>query len=244
MTEHIVLLALGPTWYQCPRRNLLPKSPECEVWGINTIYRNYAGLDKLFMMHDVRTEILLNDYNFINTVNSEGFPVYTAGNYDALKNNVVFPIEEVISEFQVGFFMNSLTYMIAYAIMQNPKRISFFGIDMRPDSQYEWHVNEKGCIEFWCGVAVSRKIKLEIPKESYVLRRAMTGSFYGFHPRKGPDGLVYMVPVCDRRKYGRYKLTPIDDEGNELADPVIVTPKSLVGEVDQNTCVYVGKVGN
>ena len=241
MTDHIVILALGPTWYQCPRRNLLPKPPECEVWGINTIYRNYAGLDKLFMMHDIRTEILLNDFDFVNTVNKEGFPVYTAGDYQCLANNVVYPIEEILEEFKVGFFMNSLTYMFALAIMQKPEMISLFGIDMRPDSQYEWHINEKGCVEFWCGAAVSRGIKLNIPKESYVLRRAMTGAFYGFMPRKTPDGLVYMVPTNDRRKYGRYKLIPIDDEGNELAEPTIVTPRSMVGTTGESSYVYIGK---
>ena len=232
--EHIVILAMGPTWYQCPRRDLLPPSPECEVWGINTMYLNYAGLDRLFMMHDIRTEIMLNDKAFVKNVNEEKFPIYTAGNYDCLKNNIPYPMEEVIDYYQVAYFLNSLSYAIALAIMQKPMHISFFGIDMRPDSEYEWHNNEKGCVEFWCGVAVASRILLHIPKESYVMRRAMTGAFYGFFPRKSPDGLVHMVPNNDRRKYGRYKLIPVDNDGNELEDPVIITPKTLIGNQEDN----------
>jgi len=236
--EHIILIAMGPTWYQCPKRDLMDDSPKVEVWGINTVFRSYFGLDKLFMMHDVRTEILLNDYDFINTVNKEGMPVYTAGDYPCLINNVPYPIEKVMSEFRVGYFLNSLSYMMAFAIMQEPATISLFGIDMRPDSSYEWHMNEKGCVEFWCGAAVSRGILLNIPKESYVMRQAITGTFYGFIPRKNPDGLVHMVPANDRRKYHRYKLIPVDDDGNELSEPVILTPKSLMGQ--QNNVTYEG----
>ena len=233
--EHLLLMAMGPTWYQCPQRDKLPPPPKLEVWGINTLYRSYNGFDRLFMMHDIRTEILLNDYDFVNSVNKEKFPVYTAGDYPCLKNNIPYPMEEILNEFQVGYFLNSISYMIALAVKMRPKSISLFGIDMRPDSHFEWHMNEKGCVEFWLGAAVSRGIKVDIPKESYVLRRAITGAFYGFMPRAVPDGLVQFVPANDRRRYNRYKLTPVDNEGNELSDPIIITPKAMEGHTDNAT---------
>ena len=222
--KHLFLLAMGPTWYQIPQPEHLP--PDSEVWTINTMFKNYSRVDRVFMMHDIRTEILLQDYNFINLVNDLNVPVYTAGNYEALKNNVIFPVEEIVNEFKVGFFLNSITYMIALGISEKPLSINLFGIDMRPDSGFEWHQEEKGAVEFWLGVATGRGIKITIPEQSYIMKRQTAGYFYGYRPRLDPNGLVHLVPGCDRRQYNRYQLTPIDDEGNALEDPIIVTPQT------------------
>jgi len=226
--DHIYIMAMGPSWSQIPRPDNLP--PKSEVWAINTNYRNYPKVHRLFMMHDIRTEILLHDKDFINEVNGLGIPVYTSGDYSFLHNNVPYPIVDIIEEFQVAFFLNSITYAIAFAICQKPKMLHLYGIDMRPDSGFEWHQNEKGCIEFWLGAAVANKIKLVIPKESYVCRRTMIGHFYGFEPRKETNGLIYMVPTNDRRTYDRYKLVPIDRDGNEMDDVLIISPTTKTPE--------------
>ena len=198
--DEIIILALGPTWYKCPE-----KAPEnTEIWGVNTMYRN-RDVDRIFIMHDLKHDLCLMDKDFIPTVNKLGVPIYTAGDYPVFDNNIVYPIEDVIKEFNVGFFLNVMCYMIAIAIMEKPKKISLYGTDMRSDAGVEYRVNEKGAIEFWLGVATGRGIDLSIPEESYLLKRMMAGSFYGYVPRKAPNGLYYFIPENKRRDLKNFK---------------------------------------
>jgi len=224
--DHILLLAMGPTAYQIPKPDMLP--PNSEVWSINTMYRTYPLISRLFIMHDVRTEVMLNDSCLFEELNKQDIKVYTSGDYPGLKNNVVYPIAEIVKEFGVAFFLNSVTYMLAMAVYEQPKYIHFFGIDMRPDSGFEWHQEEKGAVEFWVGVGIGRGIKFSIPRGSCILRREMAGYFYGYVPRHDPSGLVYLTPGCDRRKHDKYKLVPIDKDGNELEDSIIISGNDKV----------------
>ncbi len=216
--DHIIILALGPSWYKCPEK----AGPNEEIWGVNTMYRN-RPVDRVFIMHDLRHDICLMDKDFIPNVNELGVPVYTAGDYPVFTNNVVYPIEDILNEFGVGFFLNVMCYMLALAIKERPKKISLFGSDMRTDSGHEYRVNEKGAIEFWLGVAIGHKIKIMIPEESYLLKRMMAGNFYGYKPRKDPNGLLYMIPENERRTLRNFRLTPLDNKGNEMKDLAITT---------------------
>jgi len=208
--DNIAILAMGPTWYKCPRE--VP--PNSEIWGINTMYRNHPNIDRIFMMHDLRTEIVLQDKNFVKSVNDYGAPVYTNKEYNKFTNNVVYPIPEMIKEFNIGFFLNCICYMLAYAISLKPKTIVLYGVDMRPDSGQEWHQMERGCVEFWCGMAMGRGIDVSLPAEANVLKRHMVGNWYGFYEREEEDGLYRIVPLGDRNQYDSYILIPFDDDGN------------------------------
>jgi len=224
--EHVIILALGPSWYKCPETT----GEGEEVWGVNTMYRN-RPVDRIFIMHDLRHDLCLMDKGFIVNANKLGVPVYTAGDYPVFDNNVVYPIEKILNEFKVGFFLNVMCYMIALAILEGVKKISLFGTDMRTDSGQEYKVNEKGAIEFWLGVAIGRGIEISIPEESYLLKRMMAGNFYGYKPRVAPDGLFYMIPENKRRDLRNFKLTPLDANGNEMPELAVITP--LVYETPQ-----------
>lgn len=215
--DEIIILSMGPSWFMCPQQ-----APEgSELWAINTMYRSDKKIDKLFIMHDIRRDILFQDKNFVDAVNASGLPVYTAGLYPSLTNNVEYPIEDVLKEFGTGFFLNTVSWMLPYAIMHKPKKIFLFGCDMRPDSGREHYTNEKGCIEFWCGVAVGRGIEVVIPEESYICKRVMTGNFYGYHPSPQTiqkKGLWQLIPDGKQKEYNRFKMIPIDKDGNQIGD--------------------------
>lgn len=219
--KEIQILAMGPTWGMCPDEH----DDDVELWGVNTTFRKRFGkpLDRLFCMHDLRLEILTQNHNFVNEINESGLPFYTAGDYPVFENNRPYPIKEIYEEFGMLFFLNTMSYMLALAITEKPEYISLYGVDMRPDSGMEHHQNEKGCVEFWLGVAIGRGIKIRTLGESSLLRRQTTSNSYGYRQRPEPNGLVHLIPENDQRHCSRFKLTPVDDQGKEVGKSVIMS---------------------
>jgi len=112
-------------------------------------------------------------------------------------------MEKVIEEFGVAFFTNNISYMIPLAIMQGPKNIFLFGVDMYFGTKGEYMRNEKGCIEFWLGVATGRKIQIHLPAESTLLKRKGRSNFYGM--KVEVDKNNHMVTLTPEYTMGRSK---------------------------------------
>lgn len=216
--EHVIILAMGPTWYKCPEK----VDENTQIWGVNTMYRN-RDVDRIFIMHDIRHDIMMFDKDFIKNVNETGKPIYTAGDYPVFDNNIVYPIKEIIEYHNAAFFLNVMCYQIALAVYEGIKKISMYGADMRTDSGSEYRVNEKGAVEFWLGVAVGHGIELYFPEECYLLRRIMAGNFYGYKPIQKADGLLYMMPENIRRNHRYFRLIPLDDKGEEMREFAVNT---------------------
>ncbi len=181
--NEIAILAMGPTWSQCPET-----LENGEIWATNTMYMNHH-VDRIFLMHDVKHDILVQDKDIVENINKLGVPFYTAGEYASFKTNIAYPVEEIIDYFGVAYFLNVIAWMMAYAIYCKPKRINLYGVDMRGDAGGEYNIGERGCIEFWIGRALGDKIEVGIPEESFLLKRTMRGNFYGYRFRKNPNGL-------------------------------------------------------
>ena len=173
--ENIFILGRGQTLGKCPE-----KQPEkSEFWGCNNIYRA-RQLDRLFIKTDPYILQNRSEKNLINEINEHDFPVYTLGLYPEFKNNIRYPIEEVVKEFKTSFILNTAAYMIALAIMQKPKKILLAGIDMAFGTNNEYMRNEKGCLEFWLGMAKGRGIQFIIAEGSTLLKRRAVSNYYGY----------------------------------------------------------------
>lgn len=209
--DKIIVLAQGPSWYQCP--DLVPGKEGVEIWGSNVIYRDHA-VDRLFFGHDIRTNILNDDSNLIENLNKIGMPIYTVGIFKVLKKSTQIPILKIMEEFHVGFFLNVIAYVLATAILQNPKSIDLYGVDMRPDAGGETYTNEKGSVEFWCGVAIGRGIPIKNTKESYVMKTKQEGNFPNFKKKVEQKGLFTQIPKEERNPFAlqNYTIMPVGKE--------------------------------
>lgn len=194
--DKIIILAQGPSWYQCPYDK--EESPSgTEIWGSNVIYRDHR-VDRVFFCHDPRGELLHDDMNLFENLNKLRVPVYTTGIFKVLEKNAQVPIKELMEEFHIGFFLNVICWMTAIAVLQEPKSIEFYGVDMRPDATNESYVNEKGGVEFWVGVAIGRGIIFKNTKESFVLKTKQEGFFLNMKKKVPQKGLYSLVPERDR----------------------------------------------
>jgi len=213
--DKIIILAQGPSWYQCP--GLVPGNEKVEIWGSNAIFRDH-GIDRLFFAHDPKGNFFNEDMHLFENLNKVGMPVYTAGICKPLINNARIPVLEILEEFKVGFFLNVIAWMMATAIMQNPKTIDMYGVDMRPDADVEYFINEKGTMEFWCGVAMGRGIPVRNTKESYVMKTKQEGNFPGYRHKIPQNGLASLIPKEDRSPIGltNYAILPVGGSAAEF----------------------------
>jgi len=121
--DNIFILGRGQSLGFCP----VKKPEKSEFWGCNNIYMA-REVDRLFIMHDLYVTQYNRGTKIIEEANEKGFPVYTLGKYEELKNNIPYPIQEVIKEFNIAYFLTNISYMLALAIMQKPKIYSYLGL--------------------------------------------------------------------------------------------------------------------
>lgn len=188
--DNIFILGRGPSLMRCP----VKKPEKTEYWGCNDIYK-VRELDRLFIIHDIYAIQFNRDKDLIKNINKKGPPVYTLGGYKVLKNNIIYPIEEVLRGFGVSYLLNTASYMLALAIIQRPKGIVLFGVDMFCGTKTEYMRNEKACLEFWIGVAIGKGIRIQITMQSTLLKRLGRNPFYGMDLIRKKEGeQVGLIP--------------------------------------------------
>jgi hypothetical protein len=158
-----------------------------ETWGINALGSIFQ-CDRIFHMDDVRIQELRakakpesNIAAMLEWMKTSPIPIMTSRVHDDYPALEAFPLEEVLNNFDSGYFNNTAAYAVAYAINMGVERISLFGVDFTYPNA---HDAEKGraCVEFWLGVAADRGIKITVPKNTTLLDALNTKEerFYGY----------------------------------------------------------------
>jgi len=172
--DEIIILGTGRSCCHCPTEH----REGVEIWGCPFTVK-WGYVDRVFQIHKKFSDKNIEKDFIVSANNNPSARVYTAVEEPQLVNSTVFPIDEVMEEFNMKFFLNTLCYMIALAIMQKPKKIQCYGVDMRNKMEY---ITEKGCVEFWLGVALGRGIKVATTTCSNVLGTVdpNRSSMYGY----------------------------------------------------------------
>ena len=106
--------------------------------------------------------------------------VFTTVPVDEIKNYQVLPFDQLSAEFGDFHWTSSVAWMIAMAILQKPKAIGLWGVDMA--AQEEYHSQRPGCQHF-LGIAMQRGIDVIIPPESDLMRPPPPYGFIEYNPR-------------------------------------------------------------
>jgi len=174
--KDIIILGCGISHFECPY--------DTEVWSVNAAVRWAEGkgrkLDILFFFDDLESfdpyVMTLGDL-----VNTNARLISTQKNADFGKqfglNIEVYPIDDIIKQFNTVYFSNSISYMIAYAIHRGDiNKISMYGVDHMTWSSY---VMERCGVEYWVGRAEGAGIEVEIAKGS-ALCKTLNDKLYGY----------------------------------------------------------------
>ena len=179
-----------------------------EIWGINCI-GGVIHVDKTFMMDPAS--------RFIDTENAGSqtgiarefltknkAPIFSCAKHPDFPAIEQYPLEDVVKSTGYCYFNNTVAYAIAYAVWKKVEKISLYGIDF---TYKNVNMAESGraCCEFWCAIAVSKGIKLEVAHRSGLLDTNVPDNekLYGYHRLDDPlvqtvqDGHILITKQSD-----------------------------------------------
>ncbi len=155
-----------------------------EMWGINRLHTNKETEDKKFHrwfnLHDLE-KFHGEDKEHLAFLKEFDGPVYLRqqdlGKFD-IPNAVPFPADELVNNFG-GYFNNTISWLIAFAIALEPKELGLFGVDMAQDALLNAeYASQRPSCEYFLGLASGRGITIHLPKGSDLLKS--THGLYGF----------------------------------------------------------------
>jgi hypothetical protein len=163
--------------------HLIPwEDPEFEIWGMNQGHMNFKRrADRWFEMHMPEATADVRDPNYIDFLKTCPIPIYMIQRYDEYPNSIRFPIEDAMRLAGRDYFMSSVSYMIALAVLEGFTEIHLYGINLAIGDEYFY---EKPNAEWWIGKAEGLGIKIYVPHASALLKQYRR---YGYHVDARPS---------------------------------------------------------
>lgn len=151
------------------------------IWSVNGGWHYHPTTALGFQMDDVKGVSISHHPSpqwYVSLVKNAKIPIITAKAYDDYPATLAYPLKEIISFFGVAYFTDSLAYMTALAIAWGVEEIDYFGADYITAPPHE-----RAGTEYWCGVARTFGIKLNVPPISNLLKPFTGESYYmpGFY---------------------------------------------------------------
>lgn len=106
-------------------------------------------------------------------------PIYMQRVFEEAPSSMRYPFERVVTEFPRGYMTNTLAYMAALALIEGVTHLGVFGCDYASGSEYG---PQRGCAEYWLGVAEGRGVHVRIPPTCDLLNRPSLLYGYESHP--------------------------------------------------------------
>lgn len=165
-----------------------------EVWGINSIGAIFH-VDRTFMMDpasrfldDIKagTQTGVGQEHLLETVKKG--PIYSCTLDDRVPEIELFPLEPLVSDLKFCYFNNTVAYAVAFAVWKKVKKISLYGIDFSYKQNINFAEAGRACVEFWCAIAVTKGIQIEVARTSGLLDTNVPEDekLYGYHRLDDP----------------------------------------------------------
>jgi len=173
------------------------EGPGWEIWGLNSIRPD--GREKgwqpirwarMFNLH--RFEHLNRDaYQYIlwDTAWSKAnpqIPIYVIDTWHGLlERERLFPVASLARLTPRGgrYHAGSFDMLVAYAILEGAAEIALHGIGLALDSWREEPISARACLEYWCGVAEGRGIRVTASEDCDIFAQyhlVKSHSVYGY----------------------------------------------------------------
>lgn len=157
--------------------------PDWEIWACSPSNWQAPRVDAYFEMHNLDRKYVPGNEPWIKAL--QGAPrVYVAKEDKRLPHARVYPKKEVFEffgnyQFLESFFQSQVSYMLAFAIMQQPQQIGLWGIDMAAETEYT--TQRPGCHYFFIE-AEKRGIPIVAPPQSDILEPLPLYAYKEFDP--------------------------------------------------------------
>ena len=211
-----------------------------EVWGINSIGAIFH-VDKTFMM-DPASRFLDGKKAGKQTGIAQEFllktpkkgPIYSCCLDERVPEIELYPLKEVVGSLGFAYFNNTVAYALAYAVYSKKvSKIHLYGIDFSYKQNINFAEAGRACCEFWCAIALSKGIQIEIAQNSGFMDTNVPENekLYGYHRLEDPlvqtikDGNLIIVPQSEYIKEEKETLSPPEP----LDNPVLIGRHDVPG---------------
>jgi len=147
--------------------------PNWEIWACSPANKGLPRVDMWFELHnlDVKKQEGLTEWlawlqNKPNVFLQSALPDWPGSR--------TFPLKECIERWGPFWWTSQISFMLALAIMQKPKAIGLYGVDMAANSEYN---QQRLACQFFIREALNEGISLVVPPESDILEPA---PLYGY----------------------------------------------------------------
>lgn len=136
------------------------------IWGLNSIRPNWVRKwSKMFNLHRFahleRDCPQYVDWDTVWSKRNPSVPMYVVDRWpkSRLANQVLFPRDKLRTLPRGGVYhAGSFDMMVAYAILLKAEEIALHGIRLTNETGEP--ISARACLEYWCGVAEGRGIKV------------------------------------------------------------------------------------
>ena len=164
----VTIVGFAPTWKDTPWHD------PSEKWGLNALHK-VAGdkpWSRWYQLHSIERHHRDDRAEHLGWLRDSGMPVFMFEHHISelrsgeLPNAQPYPLRQVLSEFG-GYFNNSISWMIAHALLEGRPHISIFGVDMAADTEYG---HQRPSCEYMIGVARGRGVSVYVPPTADLLK--------------------------------------------------------------------------
>lgn len=152
------------------------------------------------------------DPSYYDWLKQNHVPIYMQEKYPEIPASIKYPFATMITEFPTGYMTNTMAYMMALALMEGVTHIGVFGCNYGADSEYG---PQRGCAEYWLGIAEGRGVRVLLPPGCDLLNRPNLLYGYESHPdgkRAAAYNFAAVIPPSPLKKKHRSAegLVPVD----------------------------------
>ena len=157
-----------------PSRKQAPYADDAyEIWGLNALFR-VDGVPRATRWFDLHPVDKIPE-DRMKWYSEATIPVYLQRPDPRVPKSLAFPREAILARFgQDAYFTNSISWMIALAMLEGMTHIEVYGVDMSTPDEYR---TQRPNVEYWLGLAMGAGIKVKVAETSDLLKSTHE---YGF----------------------------------------------------------------
>ncbi len=193
--KHVALLGLGHSQLDY-HLSLTHSEQYDEVWAINAMCA-VVQPDRVFMMDPASRFFDSEDAGGQTEVMRRLLPQLTCPVYsfkldDRVPSIEPYPLAKFVQDLGCGYFNNTVSYAIAFALWSKVKRLSVFGVDFTYTTNMHYAELGRACCEFWLARCMSAGMEVAVAPRSPLLDTNVTekNKLYGYHRLDNPP-VVY-----------------------------------------------------
>jgi hypothetical protein len=201
--------------------------PTWELWSHHSC-RHQCGRDPdlLFDLHPPELwrdpDRKFWDPHYPRWLKANRIPIMMQQVYEDAPASIRYPFEQIVTEFPRGYFTNTVSWMIALALTEGVTHLGIFGCHYDTGSEYG---PQRGCAEYWLGVAEGRGTQVLIPPGCDLLNRPSLLYGYESHPKgvRDPSYSFTIGPgiVNKKKAGGGYERVPMMSADHPDAPPLM-----------------------